>query len=74
MITESLYAYGYSFRVAHGVKVGRHPVPRQAAETCRQCLQQTSAHGDEVDRCRVICENISNPPMLRRPHLPNPKG
>ena len=57
---------GYSFTlgvvgVAHGAKVGRLPVPRQAADTCRQCVQQTSAHGDEVDRSRVICAYLAPP-------------
>jgi len=55
-----LYSDGYSFTlgvvgVAHGAKVGRLPVARQVADTRRQCLQQTSAHGDEIDRSRVIC-------------------
>ena len=57
---------GYSFTlgvvgVAHGANVGRHPVPRHAAETCRQCLQQTSVHGDEVDWYRVICAYLGPP-------------
>ena len=47
--------------VAHGAKVGRLPVPCQAAETCRQRVQQTSAHGDKIDRCRIICAYLAPP-------------
>ena len=76
MKSESLYADGYSFTlgvvgVAHGAKVGRLPVPRQAAETCRQCVQQTSAHGGEVDRSRVICAYLG-PPDVAASTSPQP--
>jgi len=57
---------GYSFTlgvvgVAHGAKVRPLSVARQAAETCRQRVQQTSAHGDEIDPCRVICAYLGHP-------------
>jgi len=59
--------------VAHGAKVGRLPVPCRAGETCRQCVQQTSAHGDEIDRFRVIAR-ISHPPNVGTSTSPQPYG